>query len=115
MPRPASASTKTPQKTASAPPPPARATGERAGGRADGVAAAPLAAPGAKGAGLDGAASSSTTTRARDGASLPPPSMAASPREGSRPRGRPRGPFTQHRRIDALRALLQRHPKGLTI
>jgi predicted DNA-binding transcriptional regulator YafY len=35
--------------------------------------------------------------------------------EGSRPRGRPRGPFTQHRRLDALRALLQRHPKGLTI
>lgn len=31
------------------------------------------------------------------------------------PRGRPRGPFTQHRRLDALRALLQRHPKGLTI
>jgi predicted DNA-binding transcriptional regulator YafY len=35
--------------------------------------------------------------------------------EGVRPRGRPRGPFTQHRRLDALRALLQRHPKGLTI
>src|SRR5689334_12143606 len=33
----------------------------------------------------------------------------------SRARGRPRGPFTQHRRLDALRALLQRHPKGLTI
>lgn len=29
--------------------------------------------------------------------------------------GRPRGQFTQHRRLDALRALLQRHPKGLTI
>lgn len=32
-----------------------------------------------------------------------------------RSRGRPRGPFTQHRRLDALRSLLQRHPKGLTI
>lgn len=33
----------------------------------------------------------------------------------SAPGGRPRGQFTQHRRLDALRALLQRHPKGLTI
>src|SRR4029453_14072412 len=41
---------------------------------------------------------------------------AAAKAEGStRARGRPRGPFTQHRRLDALRALLQRHPKGLTI
>jgi predicted DNA-binding transcriptional regulator YafY len=38
--------------------------------------------------------------------SAPPP---------ARPRGRPRGPFTQHRRLDALRSLLQRHPKGLTL
>lgn len=38
------------------------------------------------------------------------PSSAA-----NRQRGRPRGPFTQHRRLDALRSLLQRHPKGLTI
>lgn len=30
-------------------------------------------------------------------------------------RGRPKGPFTQHRRLDNLRALLQKHPKGLTI
>ena len=30
-------------------------------------------------------------------------------------RGRPRGPFTQHRRLDTLRALLQRHPAGLTL
>ncbi|HSN97874.1 MAG TPA: WYL domain-containing protein [Candidatus Nanopelagicales bacterium] len=30
-------------------------------------------------------------------------------------RGRPRGPFTQHRRLDALRTLLQKHPAGLTI
>jgi predicted DNA-binding transcriptional regulator YafY len=35
--------------------------------------------------------------------------------ESPRARGRPRGPFTQHRRLDTLRALLQRHPKGLTI
>src|SRR4029453_13907944 len=41
---------------------------------------------------------------------------AAAKAEGStRARGRPKGPFTQHRRLDALRALLQRHPKGLTI
>ena len=32
-----------------------------------------------------------------------------------RVRGRPRGPFTQHRRLDALRSLLQRHPGGLSI
>ncbi len=44
-------------------------------------------------------------------ASSPPPAAASS----TRARGRPRGPFTQHRRLDALRALLQRHPKGLTI
>jgi predicted DNA-binding transcriptional regulator YafY len=44
--------------------------------------------------------------------SIPP--QAARPAEG-KARGRPRGPFTQHRRLDALRALLQRHPKGLTI
>jgi predicted DNA-binding transcriptional regulator YafY len=43
----------------------------------------------------------------------PPPSVK--PEGSSRARGRPRGPFTQHRRLDALRALLQRHPKGLTI
>src|SRR5262245_17770982 len=30
-------------------------------------------------------------------------------------RGRPKGPFTQHRRLDNLRTLLQKHPKGLTI
>ena len=41
----------------------------------------------------------------------PPPSDVS----GRRQRGRPRGPFTQHRRLDSLRALLQRHPKGLTI
>ena len=42
----------------------------------------------------------------------PAPAAAAA---ASRARGRPRGPFTQHRRLDALRSLLQRHPKGLTI
>lgn len=30
-------------------------------------------------------------------------------------RGRPRGAFTQHRRIDTLRTLLLRHPSGLTL
>jgi predicted DNA-binding transcriptional regulator YafY len=50
------------------------------------------------------------------------PAVAASPAASpgpadaaSRSRGRPRGPFTQHRRLDALRSLLQRHPKGLSI
>lgn len=44
------------------------------------------------------------------------PAKAAAPRPAEvKPRGRPRGPFTQHRRLDALRALLQRHPKGMTI
>jgi predicted DNA-binding transcriptional regulator YafY len=43
-----------------------------------------------------------------------PSQPPASPAAGSK-RGRPRGPFTQHRRLDSLRALLQRHPKGLTI
>ncbi len=32
-----------------------------------------------------------------------------------KPRGRPKGPFSQHRKLDALRSLLQRHPGGLTI
>ncbi|MFO0615948.1 MAG: hypothetical protein U0414_25355 [Polyangiaceae bacterium] len=41
----------------------------------------------------------------------PPPSKPPP----SRPRGRPRSPFTQHRRLDSLRALLARHPKSLTI
>jgi predicted DNA-binding transcriptional regulator YafY len=45
-------------------------------------------------------------------AALAPPAAKA---EAGRGRGRPRGPFTQHRRLDALRSLLQRHPKGLTI
>jgi hypothetical protein len=29
--------------------------------------------------------------------------------------GRPRGRFTQHRRIDKLRLLLEHHPKGMTL
>jgi predicted DNA-binding transcriptional regulator YafY len=33
----------------------------------------------------------------------------------SRRVGRPRGRFTQHRRLDRLRLLLEHHPKGLTI
>ncbi len=35
--------------------------------------------------------------------------------KGGAQRGRPRGPFTQHRRLDSLRSLLQKHPAGLTI
>ena len=30
-------------------------------------------------------------------------------------RGRPKGQFTQHRRLDKVRELLERHPRGLTI
>lgn len=56
-----------------------------------------------------------------DGLGPPPASKATLPPEGgtsakgTSPRGRPRGPFTQHRRLDALRSLLQKHPAGLTI
>ncbi|MDF3069253.1 MAG: putative transcriptional regulator [Polyangiaceae bacterium] len=32
-----------------------------------------------------------------------------------KPRGRPKGKFTQHRRLDKLRELLERHPRGLTL
>jgi predicted DNA-binding transcriptional regulator YafY len=36
--------------------------------------------------------------------------------EPARPKlGRPRGRFTQHRRLDKLRTLLEQHPKGMTI
>ncbi len=42
---------------------------------------------------------------------LPPGSAPGS----SRQRGRPKGAFSQHRRLDALRSLLTRHPTGLTI
>jgi predicted DNA-binding transcriptional regulator YafY len=43
-------------------------------------------------------------------------SPAPSKPAGVRPRrGRPRGPFSQHRRFDTLLALLQRYPRGLTL
>lgn len=32
-----------------------------------------------------------------------------------KPLGRPRGRFTQHRRLDKLRVLLEHHPKGMTL
>jgi predicted DNA-binding transcriptional regulator YafY len=32
-----------------------------------------------------------------------------------RQRGRPRGKFTQHRRLDRLREILERHPRGLSL
>jgi predicted DNA-binding transcriptional regulator YafY len=43
---------------------------------------------------------------AKDGAPAPAPRSAL---------GRPRGRFTQHRRLDKLRRLLGQHPKGLTL
>jgi len=52
----------------------------------------------------------------RAGGAGPSPAPKASTKgDGAKARGRPRGPFTQHRRLDALRSLLQRHPKGMTI
>lgn len=46
----------------------------------------------------------------------PPAAAQASSRAPKPPRpGRPKGRFTQHRRLDALRSLLQRHPGGLTL
>ena len=41
-------------------------------------------------------------------ASGPPSSSRSAP-------GRPRGKFTQHKRMSELRALLHRHPKGVTL
>jgi predicted DNA-binding transcriptional regulator YafY len=32
-----------------------------------------------------------------------------------KPRGRPKGKFTQHRRLDKLRELLEKHPRGLSL
>ncbi len=40
---------------------------------------------------------------------------SGAPPAKAKARGRPRGPFTQARRLETLRALLVRHPKGLTI
>ena len=39
------------------------------------------------------------------------PSAAPPPK----PKGRPKGQFTQHRRLDKLRLLLEQHPRGLTL
>lgn len=47
--------------------------------------------------------------------SIRPGAVSARVVSGAKRRGRPRGPFTQHRRIDSLRALLSRHPHGLTL
>lgn len=41
--------------------------------------------------------------------------MAEATRAKKLPRGRPAGPFTQHRRIDKLRELLERSPRGTTL
>src|SRR6187549_1795851 len=35
--------------------------------------------------------------------------------EMDKARGRPKGKFTQHRRLDKLRELLERHPRGLPL
>ena len=44
-----------------------------------------------------------------------PPSPATAAAEGKRPLGRPPGKFSQHRRLAALRAQLEQHPRGVTI
>ncbi|NUP04705.1 MAG: WYL domain-containing protein [Polyangiaceae bacterium] len=60
-------------------------------------------------------------TRMAKTSSVAPSGLAAHPASvrpsdpSSKKRGRPRGPFTQARRLEMLRALLVRHPKGLTI
>src|SRR5262245_20728394 len=54
-----------------------------------------------------GAAASSARIARGNGAKTTGPARKAG--------GRPTGSFTQHRRLDALRSLLQRHPKGLSI
>jgi len=40
--------------------------------------------------------------------------MAETSRVKRLPRGRPSGRFTQHRRIDKLRELLEKNPRGIT-
>jgi predicted DNA-binding transcriptional regulator YafY len=92
--------------------------------RRAGDAAPPHARPAPNGA-RDAAASSipgraPAVPPARPSSPQVMPSPAQAPARptsaaANRQRGRPRGPFTQHRRLDALRSLLQRHPKGLTI
>lgn len=47
--------------------------------------------------------------------SAPFSASASSAALSSRRRGRPPGSFSQHRRLDALRSLLTRHPAGLTL
>ena len=32
-----------------------------------------------------------------------------------RARGRPKGKFTQHRRLDRLREILEKHPRGISL
>ncbi len=49
-------------------------------------------------------------------ASIPPPRASVFPSATLPPRrGRPKGSFTQARRLETLRALLVRHPKGLSL
>jgi len=63
-----------------------------------------------------GAAAGSAAPRSASAAASARASELSRSSDASRSgRGRPRGPFTQHRRLDALRALLQKHPGGLTI
>ncbi len=88
----------------SRPPPPAREP-KRPSARPEPPARAEKAAP-------RGSAPPAAPSRPAPAALAGPAPAKAEPGRG---RGRPRGPFTQHRRLDALRALLQRHPKGLTI
>src|SRR4051812_44298355 len=46
--------------------------------------------------------------------SLACPGLDSQPKM-DKPRGRPKGKFTQHRRLDKLRELLERHPRGLSL
>ncbi len=57
----------------------------------------------------------SSTNLPQRGATSERPTAPSVPPPGSNRRGRPRGPFTQARRLESLRSLLLRHPKGLTI
>lgn len=75
------------------------------------AAASPSVRPSAAAGRLDASAASSGTNATKR---PPAPETEAETKSGPT-RGRPRGPFTQHRRLDALRSLLQKHPAGLTI